>query len=224
MPIDYDIKFSRRKTIAIKVKRTGEIVVAAPIRCSKKTIHQFVLSKEDWINKSLTKVEQYQEQIKRNYHEGELFPYKGSEYPLVFINSLENRVVFDPEVGIQVPSDILNVADLVYNWYVEEACQCITESVKLYSHVLNLYPSKLKISNMKASWGSCSSRGRVSIAWRLIMAPPEVLDYVVIHELAHLEHLNHSKTFWSHVEECYPNFKQCKKWLKQNAHKLSFEI
>ena len=223
MPIDYDIKFSRRKTIAIKVKKTGEIVVVAPMHCSKKTIHKFVLEKEDWINKSLSKVAHFQEQTKsKNYHEGELFSYKGSEYPLVFVESLENRVVFDPAVGIQVPSDILNVPDIVCDWYLEEASLCISESVELYSHILNLHPSKLKISNMKTSWGTCSSRGRVSIAWRLIMAPPEVLDYVVIHELIHLEHLNHSKVFWSHVEKCYPNFKQCKKWLKQNSHKLSF--
>lgn len=80
--------------------------------------------------------------------------------------------------------------------------------------------TSITIRDQKTRWGSCSGRGTLSFNWRLILAPPEILDYVVVHELCHLTHMNHSKEFWALVESVIPDYKIKRKWLKENGHTL----
>ena len=80
--------------------------------------------------------------------------------------------------------------------------------------------TSITIRDQKTRWGSCSGRGTLSFNWRLILAPPEILDYVVVHELCHLTHMNHSKEFWSMVSNTIPDYKEKRKWLKENGHTL----
>ncbi|MBQ7359655.1 MAG: M48 family metallopeptidase [Lachnospiraceae bacterium] len=83
--------------------------------------------------------------------------------------------------------------------------------------------TSITIRDQKSRWGSCSSRGTLSFNYRLMMAPTHILDYVVVHELCHLTHMNHSKEFWSMVESIIPDYKECKKWLKEHGNELSIE-
>jgi len=223
MAFDYVIKFSKRKTLALKVNKRGEVIVAAPMRCSKRAIKNFVESNTQWIEKALSKVEIYQKKSEtKKYVVGELFFFKGEEYPLIFIDDIKNVKL--KQTALQVPTHHKSPAKLIYNWYRDNASEAIMEAVDIQSERLGLYPEKMIVSKMRSSWGTCSCKGRISIAWRLIMAPPEVLNYVVIHELAHLKHLNHSKKFWSLVQEYCPNFKEHRKWLKEHGAYLHFDI
>lgn len=81
--------------------------------------------------------------------------------------------------------------------------------------------NRLRISSAKTRWGSCSRKRNINLNWRLIFAPEQVLDYVIVHELSHLTHMNHSKAFWSHVESMMPDYKTHRAWLKHSAHALS---
>jgi predicted metal-dependent hydrolase len=103
----------------------------------------------------------------------------------------------------------------------QDAARIIKERVAFYSAQLRLFPEKISIRDQRRRWGSCSARtGSVNFCWRLVMAPVEVLDYVVIHELSHLRHPDHSPEFWAHVAQFVPDYKARRKWLRVNGSQL----
>lgn len=106
--------------------------------------------------------------------------------------------------------------------YKEKAFSIFHERCRLYSVRIGVSYKNLALSNAKGRWGSCSAMGRLRLNWRLVMAPLEVIDYVIVHELAHLKELNHSQRFWAVVETALPSYRREKKWLKENALLLHF--
>ena len=103
----------------------------------------------------------------------------------------------------------------------DEAARLINERVALYAGKLQLFPKKVAIRDQRRRWGSCSARtGAVNLNWRLVMAPLEVLDYVVVHELSHIKHADHSRDFWLFVSSIVPNYKLHRKWLRENGERL----
>ena len=107
------------------------------------------------------------------------------------------------------------------NRYRHAAKDCFTKRVAYYHQKTGGLYSKITVRDQQSRWGSCSSRGTLSFNYRLIFAPTEVLDYVVVHELCHLTHMNHSKDFWNMVERIMPDYRTHKKWLKEHGHELT---
>ncbi|MDD4179846.1 MAG: M48 family metallopeptidase [Candidatus Margulisbacteria bacterium] len=102
-----------------------------------------------------------------------------------------------------------------------EAHRIIKERVLIYAEKVGEYPRKVLIKDVKSRWGSCSSRTRtVNINWRITLAPLEIVDYLIVHELSHLKHPNHSREFWSFVSTILPDYKKSKKWLRKNQEQL----
>ena len=101
------------------------------------------------------------------------------------------------------------------------ARECITNRVSYYAGILKVSFSAIRIAEQKTRWGSCSSKGTLSFHWRLILAPPAVMDYVVIHEVCHLLHMDHSPAFWKEVESLMPDYKIYRKWLKEHGYVLA---
>jgi len=99
----------------------------------------------------------------------------------------------------------------------KQAKQLIPQRVEHYAKLYNINYNKIKITSAKKRWGSCSARGNLNFSWRLVLTPPEIIDYVVIHELCHVVHHNHSKRFWALVAQICPNYKACRKWLRKSA-------
>ncbi len=104
--------------------------------------------------------------------------------------------------------------------YRDAAKEYIPKRVEYYHAFTGGQYTKITIRDQKTRWGSCSSNGTLSFSFRLMMAPPRILDYVVVHELCHLTHMNHSKEFWNMVETILPDYKEHRKWLKENGHTL----
>lgn len=102
----------------------------------------------------------------------------------------------------------------------QRASAIIPQRVELYSQQTGIKYNKIRISNARRRWGSCSAKGNLNFSWRLALAPLEVIDYVVVHELAHIIHKNHSKKFWKLVAAIYPNYKLCRKWLRDKGRLL----
>lgn len=105
-------------------------------------------------------------------------------------------------------------------WYRDHAARVIPERVEYFAQELGLEYTRVRISNAKRIWGSCSGQNSLSFSWRLVMAPIEVIDYIVVHELTHTIHKNHGKLFWRRVEKSVPDHRQLRKWLRENEHLL----
>lgn len=108
--------------------------------------------------------------------------------------------------------------------YRDAAREYFPKRVSYFSHVLGVNYGKITIRDQKTRWGSCSSKGNLSFNWRLILAPPNVLDYVVVHELCHRKEMNHSQRFWALVESVMPEYREYRKWLKENGNKLTLSL
>lgn len=213
---------SKRKTVAIIIQRDGKVIVRAPLKASEQQIRQFVESKIGWIleKKAQVKAQEPSSALTKKFAAGERFLYLGQEYPL--------SVVPDRQAGLRFERGfILNqnsqphAALLFEKWYKTAACKVLTERVRYYAQRFGLKYQKIRISSARTRWGSCSSRGTLSFTWRLVMAPLDVVDYVVVHELAHLREQNHSAAFWAEVEKMMPDFKPRRDWLKKNGRFLT---
>jgi len=212
---------TKRKSIALIVEPNGRLVVRAPIRISDADIKHLVKQKERWIREKQKRVKDKSTQSKpKVYMDREEFLYLGKSYNLKIVADLNPALVLSQKFFLSRRA--LPKAESVFTeWYREQARAVISERVELYAARHGFTYRKIRITSARTRWGSCSSMGNLNFTWRLVMAPPEVIDYVVVHELAHLRVNNHSKEFWKQVERIMPDYKQRLKWLKENGQKLT---
>jgi hypothetical protein len=181
-------------------------------------IYRFIEEKESWIGRK--QIQALNEmRPSHQYVDGELFLYLGHKIPLRIIPSQKPALVMDGTFSL-TESAQPQARSYFANWYREQARSVLTERTAYFARNHGFKPGKLRISSAKMRWGSCSARGTLSFTWRLVMAPLEVVDYVVVHELCHLKELNHSRAFWMRVETILPDYKQKRKWLKDNGKSL----
>ena len=221
--IEFEVTYSKRKTLAIKIDPSGDVSVAAPKGTSRKAIIDMVSSKADWIIKKLHEIEARNAQvIKREFVDGESFMYLGSDYPLqLTINPKLSKLVVKLDNGRFMVDSPVTDADVIRSaleaWYRFMAGQYIKSRIDHYRSVLNVMPNRVTIKEQKTMWGSCSSKNNLNFNWRVMMAPAEVVDYLVVHELCHLIHHNHSREFWNQVSAILPDYKVRQDWLKKNG-------
>jgi predicted metal-dependent hydrolase len=213
---------SKRRTIALIIERDGSFTVRAPMRAPHAAIETFVQQKEDWITRTRDKIKSTlrESTVGKQYTDGEKFLFLGSSFDLKLVGFQKPLLRFDR--GFTLSSAAQSKSEQVFlRWYKERALEIISERVRQYSQQYNFTPKQVKISSAKTRWGSCSPNGTLNFTWRLVMAPLDVIDYVVVHELAHLRVKNHSSKFWKVVESIYPEYKKHRKWLRENGEKLS---
>ncbi|MBT5855109.1 M48 family metallopeptidase [bacterium] len=213
------IRRPRRRSLCIQVKPDNSVVVLAPRFVSKGAIDRFVTTKIDWIRSHQSRnKDSIQNPIV--WASGGEVPYLGQSYKL--IESQGDEACFRVSNGSLVIPDLEGQAlqKKVMNWMRNCATDVITDRVEWYAAQMGLQPKEIKFRKMKSRWGSCSSRGTVSFNWIMLQAPLEVVDYVVVHELAHLKEMNHSKRFWDIVEVYSPNWKVHRQWLRRNQRWL----
>lgn len=224
--IEIEVVYSRRRTIAIKIEINGNIKVYAPKGTSRRIIGDMVSSKADWIIKNLHEVKSIRTQeAKREYIDGESLTYLGQDYPLQLkVNPELKKMTVrlsDDKFLVDTPvADAAAIRGGLEAWYRFMGADHINARLNYYQSLLDVNPSRVTIRNQKTRWGSCSSKGNLNFNWRLMMAPAEVIDYVVVHELSHMIHLNHSKNFWNQVSVILPDYRARKDWLKKNGSRL----
>jgi len=220
--IPYVLTRSRRKTVAIYV-RNGAVEVRAPLSMLKKDIDRFVNEKETWILESLAKQRSRAEKKQGFFVDyGSEILYRGKHYPIRPHKS--KKAVFDGEVfwlpdGL-TPAQIKTVCIQMYR---QLAKAYITNRVAAYAARMGVQPSAVKINNAMKRWGSCSSKKNLNFSWRLVMSADNAIDYVVVHELAHLTEMNHSARFWAVVAAVLPNYRELQTQLIKLQIKLSVE-
>ena len=217
------IRTSRRKTADIRVEE-GAVSVIVPVSTSIEKIDQLLVSKRLWIKEKMALQRDMAPASSKQFVSGEAFPYLGRNYrlkvehgPFAPVKLLQGRLVVQmPESG-QQPYMIRNA---IVRWYKRQAEQKIREKVKRYAPIVGVEPISVSIKTFKARWGSCTAKGDLEFNWRIMLALNRMVDYVVIHELCHLIHHDHSPEFWREVERVMPDYQQCREWLRKNSEGL----
>lgn len=223
IPINLLIR-ARRRTVALIVQPDGTLVVRAPLRLSREQIQVIVNEKAAWIQRKQAEIHKHQaQQPARRYVEGETFLFLGQAYPLRFISHGRARLALQDGAFV-LRQDAQGEARAVFEaWYKAQARRIFTERVTHLAALHGLRPAEVKLSTARTRWGSCSPHRVIRLAWRLVMAPLPVVDYVASHELAHLVVPNHSAQFWARVKQIDPDFQPARAWLKANGRQLTLE-
>jgi predicted metal-dependent hydrolase len=209
---------SKRKTLSLIVETDGTLTVRAPLRMKEADIWRFIEGKSVWIERKQSLAGKAG-LVPRQYVDGERFLYLGKEIRLRLVPDGKPALVMD-RVFKLARSAQPRAASVFEAWYKKQARAVLAERVKFFAHKHDFAVDKIRISSARTRWGSCSAKKTLSFTWRLVMAPLEVIDYVVVHELCHLRELNHSPSFWAQVEAILPDYRSRRKWLKQNSVKL----
>jgi predicted metal-dependent hydrolase len=221
----------RRRRLSLNVKPDGSIQVLANNTLNKKTIISFISQQLDWVEQTSRRMlELRQTHPQRQFRTGEFFPYAGKNYQLVIAQGAPQIRICADQIFFYAPTGESRWSELQRQKYFmlfkqaykKAARQLLLMRVEHWSQVMGLKPSGLGFRMQKTLWGSCSPTNRISLNMKLVVAPLEVIDYVVIHELAHIKYKNHSKVFWSLVEEYTSHRHLAGSWLKENLFASDF--
>ena len=215
--IPYTLRESpRARRMNLRIGADTGLVVTLPSHAGAHRIAPFLRRHERWILRQIDRLARFAEQIPRRWPYGETLPYRGREHYVQIeqgaraaISRSEDRrfVVTMRRPGIDGARRQLK------RWYREEAERALLARATARGQELGLVFRALRVRDQRRRWGSCSVRGGLSFNYRLIMAPPEVLDYVVVHELLHLRECNHSRRFWTLVARHVPGYQDARAWL-----------
>jgi predicted metal-dependent hydrolase len=210
---------SRRRTIALVITPEARLIVRAPLRASAAMIDELVREKQGWIRKTVAKMKQRPQVMVHAYAEGEVFFFLGREYPLHIVD--DGRAAIERTDRLCVSQTLQpDIRHELKRWYVREAEKEIRARCMWFSMTTGYTPVSVRISDARQRWGSCTSTGGINFSWRLIQAPLEIVDYVIVHELVHLRQPDHSKKFWNKVRDIMPDYEQRRRWLRDNERLL----
>lgn len=212
----YKLIRSKRKTVALEIKN-GELQVKAPYFAPKFMIEKFIAEKRSWVEKHLEKSKVAQKEIRR-YMPGEKYLYLGENKCLKIVDAggakiSEDWILVSAENEIEIKTKLRK-------FYKAETARLIKKYLAKYSDNFSIKSPKITYKFYKSKWGSCSAKNDFSFNALLSMAPREVAEYVVLHEMSHCKEKNHSKRFWTEVEKFDSNYKNHRKWLRENHHKM----
>lgn len=222
--IQYTLVRSNRRTLAIVVERDGSVTVRSPRRCPLRAIEGFVASKRGWLEKTLGENIKRRGHVPRALGHGEALPFLGNTISICLSNSdaaavrlSGGRLLVDTHDGGAAGE---YVRESIEGWYRDRALETFRERVAAHEPAVGVRASRVRVSNARYRWGSCSRSGSINLSWRLVMAPLGVVDYVVVHELCHIIHHDHSRRFWGEVERVLPDYKSPRTWIRQNGDGL----
>ena len=225
--ISYTIKRSPGiKYLRIELRPRTGITVVVPGAFDIGQIPDLLETKKKWILSKLAKCARLQPPPAMA-KDGDMLPYLGRDLKLVILRNPgaeDVRMMDDALVVSLRASEDGNLASALVWWYRTQSDQIIKRTAEKLSTKMGLSYNRLIIRGQKTRWASCSQRGNLSFNWKLVMAPEPVIEYVIIHELAHLQEMNHSKQFWTLVAQHCPGWREHKKWLKENERQLNARL
>ena len=214
--ISYLLEHRSRRTVGLKITANG-LVVHAPKRIFEFQLNQILQQKSSWIlNKLQAREANHVE--KMQWIDGEHLLYLGNDIQLSISQNSSNKALIFDQNTLLIASPQANkhavLGRKVIQWYKKQAMTDFSRRLAILAAKLGVATPPLTLSNAQSRWGSCNSRGEVRLNWRLLQAPPHIINYVICHELAHLKQMNHSAKFWAVVEQLFPNYKAAEKELK----------
>ncbi|MAT33907.1 MAG: hypothetical protein CMK06_01990 [Ponticaulis sp.] len=217
---EYSVVFRpnpRAQRLILKIDpKTGGPVVTAPSARHRKSAENFVKAKAGWIENQLSR-----RPDDLLLQPGASIPIGGVPHELLRSGEKgRTRLIAGEPPCLDSPGAALTYPDRVERFLKIRARQLITERADIHAQRLGVDPRRISIRDTRTRWGSCSAKGYLNFSWRLVLAPPEILDYVVAHEVAHLIEMNHSSAFWNLVEKSYGPHRSARAWLRQNGKTL----
>ncbi len=215
---------SKRKTYAIEVLPGGKVIVRAPLHASDAHINAVLANRSDWLiaaRKKMTSLE-----AKRQPHayiEGEQFWYLGKQYPLHLTDRITPALRFDGQAFWLSRKHQPQAREVFIEWYREATRTLVSQLISRYHASYHFRAGSLRITSAKTRWGSCSAKNDLNFAYRLSMAQPSAVEYVVVHELTHTRIKNHSAQFWQAVATVLPSWKKERTWLHKNGALLTLD-
>ena len=216
--IEYTLKQSDRKTTSIYIERDGAVSVLAPMPFDTDKVEAVLEKKRSWIYKNLAEWEDLNRtRVQRQYVNGESFLYLGRSYRLQLVPNQDVPLKLYQGQFCLNQQLVTEAPELFKGFYKAKLNHKLNERLEGYAASLGVVPKSVKVMELRNRWGSCSSKGALNFHWKCAMLPLSVLDYVIVHELAHIKEPNHSPKFWRTVEKVMPGYDEQKAWLKFNG-------
>jgi predicted metal-dependent hydrolase len=230
--VDYHLIYSsRQKTIELVIDLDSGFTVKAPASISKEDVAANLQRKSNWIITNLDKMnEVIRNETRKEFVSGEKFLYKGKHYRLKVVQVNEEIV---PSLAfthskfiVHLPATLPEfdypriIQPLFIGFYQEKAEKILNQRARKYLVYFEAKPPMIKVQSLKNKWGNCSKTNQIRFNWRVVMAKMSIIDYVVVHELCHTKHKNHSKAFWNEVQKILPDYEEKKEWLRINGDLL----
>jgi predicted metal-dependent hydrolase len=219
--ITYTLRRSKRRSIGLSIDDRG-LIVSIPLRASEKWLQSVLQDKASWVVEKLDGWKTCQA-VANRWQDGELIDYLGEQLVLRVVHGLfatpVQRRGRELWVFVVNGSETTCIEKAVFCWYQQEAERFFLQRTAYYGPLLNVMPQSVKLSEAKTQWGSCTAQGSIRLHVHLIKLPPRLIDYVVVHELAHLRELNHSAAFWQLVESVCPDYTILRSELKAVANR-----
>lgn len=211
---------SNRRSVGLQIAADATLIVRAPYFVTTHELRQVIHDKRHWIiSKQAVVREQLVSKKRTEYTQGSEILFLGEWHRLEFVN--DHKKVFLEGNKLYIPAgEVPEIKEKLIGWYKSEALRHIEERVRDLSRLSGIEYKSIKISRARRRWGSCGPSGNLNFNWRLIMAPQFVIDYVIIHELAHIKIRNHSVHFWNEVSSLMPEYKKAEQWLKDHHREL----
>lgn len=214
---------SDRKTTDIVIERNGVVAVRPPKDFSPEKADAIVESKRMWIYRNLAEWRDLNAvAVVREWVNGETFLYLGRSYRLslvakqdVSLKLKEGR--FCLKRNLLVEGGKTSAKEVFEQYYTDKGLERIKQRVDYYAPKVGVTPSSVNVKDMGYRWATCSKKNGLAFHWKCMMAPPKIIDYIIIHELCHMHHRNHSDTFWNEVDKVMPDYRERKDWLRKNG-------
>lgn len=220
---DIQLIRSKRKTIGLEVQENGRVLLRAPEGTSERSLKRFVREKQAWIERSVRKQKAaYAKRPRRRFEHGENFLYLGDPIKLCITEQAKKPFCWDVDFILDAKAQH-RAESVMKRWYKTRARFVFNDRAEFYAPLMDVQFENVKLSSATTRWGSCGSKNTLNFNWRLVMAPMEVIDSVIIHELAHCRHKHHDPRFWELVTKHCPTYKHHNRWLKKNAPLLHWD-
>lgn len=219
-PIKVALKRSARaRRLSLRVSRLdGRVTLSLPARFPTEKAEEFLVEQVDWVRRQLSQIP-----LQSIVSPGDEIPLEGQQ---VRVELGSGKQMSREDGIIRVPGHPEKFALRLKTYLRQIAADRLRQSTEQFAHKAGRNVGKITLRDPRSRWGSCSAQGNLMFSWRLIMMPPEVLDYVAAHEVAHLVHMDHSAAFWSEVERICPGHKTQRQWLRQHGasfHRFNFD-
>ena len=224
--IRFDLIYKKRTTMGINIDLYGNVEVQAPKGTSKECILQLLEEHWDFIQQKTKEMKDRTVGHKENvYDQDGSFLYLGNTYPILIFQDSDiekDNVVFEGDkLHIYVKHhEEERIKQALKRFYYQQCKALVEKRIQFYQSNFKIKPRSVRISDNKKTWGTCDSMRQLTFNWRLSMAPLEVIDYVVVHEMCHMVHMNHDRSFWRLVGKILPDYEQRQNWLAFSSWKM----